>query len=505
MDLKLKSIAWLGRNISQKFETMCQQVDNIVSEDTVKYVENQMQTVGGSVKRFCSDVVQDLLPSSVDPGRHEAQEVVLKRDDVIDTYIKSVTGTEGNSADTLIEQSQKEPNPADHILNQLGCADSGLYLENQVTSPVSVDPVDETEPDLVSGKAVDILAHESSDKDVEENAIKDKSSTSEVLELMSLGEMHLSEVSLFSDLSDSNDKNAHGVVVEISHANSVDIVECQPTQIVDTIHYNFADDSQSVFDSSNTFTASEMALSDASCKENLSETRLIPSNNPRLMESKNLCDCLTAETILCTDAVDKFGCVYDSYEAIPSSTSSPILSHEDKEAEVEHINSSSVLSLESSEEEVSRTNYITSLSEISPKTNCEFYGTAQSEASAISPDNGHSHDYGDDLDYSEMETIELCDSVELEDSCVLVDNNALYAVSYRTRKLRSFKKRIQDAFASKKRLAKEYEQLAVWFGDAYMGAEKDMLQSLLPATSSATLESENSSTRHTCDSEWELL
>lgn len=381
MDLKLKSIAWVGRNISQKFETMCQQVDNIVSEvlicflpyascyflwiwfgslvdgpnlklfsvqDTVKYVENQMQTVGGSVKRFCSDVVQDLLPSSVDPGRHEAQEVVLKRDDVIDTYIKSVTGTEGNSADTLIKQSQKEPNPADHILNQLGCADSGLYLENHVTSPVSVDPVDETEPDLVSGKAVDILAHESSDKDVEENAIKDKSSTSEVLELMSLGEMHLSEVSLFSDLSDSNDKNAHGVVVEISHANSVDIVECQPTQIVDTIHYNFADDSQSVFDSSNTFTASEMALSDASCKENLSETRLIPSSDPRLMESKNLCDCLTAETILCTDAVDKVGCVYDSYEAIPSSTSSPILSHEDKEAEVEHINSSSVLSLESS-------------------------------------------------------------------------------------------------------------------------------------------------------------
>lgn len=52
---------------------------------------------------------------------------------------------------------------------------------------------------------------------------------------------------------------------------------------------------------------------------------------------------------------------------------------------------------------------------------------------------GHSHDYGDDLDYSGMETIELCDSVELEDSCVLVDNNALYAVSYRTRKLRSFK------------------------------------------------------------------
>lgn len=282
---------------------------------------------------------------------------------------------------------------------------------------------------------------------------------------------------------------------------------------------------------------------------------------------------------------------------------------------------------------------------------------------------GHSHDYGDDLDYSGMETIELCDNMELEDSCILVDNNALYAVSYRTRKLMSFKvaslslsvtqapvtvvslcsqerifsfylfkfwmawlkkkstgtsflpfvinflpttgknlrkmekekkksyvyqnenvtiigrcqlyfsiswstfswkprifvwnpskswlyqnpekfhwkhasfkwnykktflffvfkylfiikivkprwicccpnlfsfhqKRIQEAFVPKKRLAKEYEQLAIWFGDAYMGPEQNTLQNLLPATSSATLESENSRTRHICDSEWELL
>lgn len=66
-------------------------------------------------------------------------------------------------------------------------------------------------------------------------------------------------------------------------------------------------------------------------------------------------------------------------------------------------------------------------------------------------------------------------------------------------------KRIQEAFVPKKRLAKEYEQLAIWFGDAYMGPEQNTLQNLLPATSSATLESENSRTRHICDSEWELL
>lgn len=34
-------------------------------QDTVKYVENQVQTVGESVKRFYSDVMEDLLPPSL--------------------------------------------------------------------------------------------------------------------------------------------------------------------------------------------------------------------------------------------------------------------------------------------------------------------------------------------------------------------------------------------------------------------------------------------------------
>ncbi|KAJ1400830.1 hypothetical protein SESBI_29266 [Sesbania bispinosa] len=67
-----------------------------------------------------------------------------------------------------------------------------------------------------------------------------------------------------------------------------------------------------------------------------------------------------------------------------------------------------------------------------------------------------------------LEDIKLNDDVKLEESCVFVDDSELYAVAYRAQKLRSYKKRIQDAFASKKRLAKEYEQLAIWYGDADM-------------------------------------
>ncbi|KAK8556591.1 hypothetical protein V6N12_002988 [Hibiscus sabdariffa] len=51
---------------------MCLEAEEIMYQDTVKYVEDQVQTVGANVKRFYSDVVQDvmqdlLLPSSLEP------------------------------------------------------------------------------------------------------------------------------------------------------------------------------------------------------------------------------------------------------------------------------------------------------------------------------------------------------------------------------------------------------------------------------------------------------
>lgn len=61
--MDLKGIAWVG-NIYQKFEAMCLEVEEAMCQETAKYVDNQVQTVGASMKRFCSDVMQDLLPPS---------------------------------------------------------------------------------------------------------------------------------------------------------------------------------------------------------------------------------------------------------------------------------------------------------------------------------------------------------------------------------------------------------------------------------------------------------
>lgn len=47
-------------------------------QDTVKYVENQVQTVGAGVKRFYSDVMQDINPEShIDPVKVSAGDLSL--------------------------------------------------------------------------------------------------------------------------------------------------------------------------------------------------------------------------------------------------------------------------------------------------------------------------------------------------------------------------------------------------------------------------------------------
>ncbi|XP_059284321.1 uncharacterized protein LOC132037733 isoform X2 [Lycium ferocissimum] len=75
--MDLKAISWVG-NIYQKFETMCLEMEEAMYEDTVKYVENQVNTVGTNVKRFCSEVMQDVHPQyNIDPVKVAAADLSL--------------------------------------------------------------------------------------------------------------------------------------------------------------------------------------------------------------------------------------------------------------------------------------------------------------------------------------------------------------------------------------------------------------------------------------------
>ncbi|TYK27923.1 Fiber Fb32-like protein isoform 3 [Cucumis melo var. makuwa] len=154
-----------------------------------------------------------------------------------------------------------------------------------------------------------------------------------------------------------------------------------------------------------------------------------------------------------------------------------------------------LLSLPIAETHASRANDTTFL----PKFYTRRQGDISKSTSSGNPSFstvGCPHDSSDYILDAEMETVDLGHKVTHENECDVLDYKALHAVSRRTQKLRSYKKRIQDAFTSKKRLAKEYEQLAIWYGDTDME---------FSTNSSQKLEKENTSTNYLSDSEWELL
>ncbi|CAN7035210.1 hypothetical protein IGI04_032328 [Brassica rapa subsp. trilocularis] len=110
----------------------------------------------------------------------------------------------------------------------------------------------------------------------------------------------------------------------------------------------------------------------------------------------------------------------------------------------------------------------------------------------------------EDFDEAPLDTIDLYDMTFREDPSDF-DDNLLYATRDRSRQLRSFKGKIMDALTSKRRREKEYEQLAIWFGDAEMGCDAMNTKKQHETTSLNTKSSESNVPFASEDSEWELL
>ncbi|GMY32004.1 hypothetical protein FCV25MIE_27246 [Fagus crenata] len=480
MDLNHKGITWVG-NLYQKFEAVCQEVDDIVSKDTVKYVGNQLQNVGGSVKKFYSDVVQDVLPPIVDPVKREAQSVALKSNTAINTYLKSMIGGEEMQVDTVIKQSHVEPKAVDHVKNQLPDASNGPHLVNQ-TPPTSGDSLEEAETDSTLQKVDDVLTNENPNESTEEYVIEESApevlelispgdkescevlteenvieeSASEVLELISPGDKESCEVLISSKFNDDNHENVFGVLAEVSPASSFHSMEFQSSPKMGTVCDSLEDITEVVSDVSSILTSSETA-----------EMSPLSSSSSLLAESFSLSGKSpdnSSSAVSCNNPGD---CVCDSSSKVCSSTPAPVISCKNKSVEsVLASSSSSILSLESI---------------------------------------GFSDDLNYDINDPGMETIELCDEVKLDESCVIVEPSELYAVSHRARKFRSYRKKIQDAFGSRKRLVKEYEQLAIWYGGIDMGSSKDGSQPLLPSIPAKPLDSKDLQLEPSYDNGWELL
>lgn len=157
------SKSWVG-NIYHKFEAVCQEVDEFVTKDTVKYVENQVQTVGANMKKLYSGVVQDFLIPVDDHVRREPQAVNEKLNHTIGTCSSSMANTTHNP---IKEQSSQ---------NQY--ADNSLEGHNASTSTsTDLDGVvasEEAEIDLSGGNECATTICKNSCKFFKENIIKEE-------------------------------------------------------------------------------------------------------------------------------------------------------------------------------------------------------------------------------------------------------------------------------------------------------------------------------------------
>ncbi|KAM7492538.1 hypothetical protein LguiA_035459 [Lonicera macranthoides] len=208
------------------------------------------------------------------------------------------------------------------------------------------------------------------------------------------------------------------------------------------------------------------------------------------------------EEKICCDPAEAIGCVNESPSALVSVDSCSTLAHDKKDGDVGLAFSISALSLESNNaDSARRTDEAVSLAGSSRDEHEQSWKCAQFEDFIMSPlEIGHVDGCVTDNEDGSMESIDLSDDENPDESCVVVDSRPVYAFTSRARRFRSCKKIIQDAFTSRKRLAKEYEQLEILYGD--IDGELDE-NTTLPFI--ATMPSFKAKKSATEDSEWELV
>lgn len=490
---------------------MCQDVDDFVSKDTPKHV----QIVGESVKKFCSGVVEDILPPLVDPVKHAAQVIPLKQIDSIGTYARSIIGIEKNCMDT--KQSSANEGPHEDLTFAETRKLSEQFLDSK---PIDEENNNGTEAKVSLATIVDdqgsrssqeeeISWNWSSDSDgsiygnadsaAEDNVDSDVAVDEDVKEERS---ENMSKASLCSEPVDENSNNE--ILAEVPSSTLVDNLGFRSSLEEETRCKSFLDEVECDTNTPSSLNNSKLELSVVYCDSKVEETTCVSSGSFPPTELHSLSDfsqvnCPKEADMICCDPT--MGCFSDFPSALSSSASFPSLIFDNKDAGVL---SSSILLLESDDTTI-RSDEALSVAGSSGIKHEQYCRCVPFEAFVSSSETGIEDSSTIDVANPSLETIDLSDKVRLDESWgFIVEDNPVYAFSFRARKHRSYKKLLQDAFASRKRLTKEYKQLAIWYGDIDIEFSPHLQQNTLPSSSTTSLELKKSQTGD-CDSEWELL
>ncbi|XP_068304735.1 uncharacterized protein [Pyrus communis] len=398
--MDVKGVTWVG-GVYQKFETMCLEVEEDMYQDTVKFVENQVQTVGASVKEFYADVMQDLVcHSSVNLEIMPAFGDPVENNFHVDNSKKSRVSKKGEPVKVDVEK---------------------LSGDSEVIAAMNMDMDHKS---LFRGQHMDEYR------------------------MLSSGNCAggaCSDVYLRQDYDGSNFNNSNSVVKE------------------NPIKENFP--------GAITPVESDLGRPSSSCRVNLNDTHEVSRKCRDAVITPSIAEGMTfkstRESCVIANASQ---CTADA--SVDSRTSNMIVLDKLEAKEWNEITDSS------------------------------FGGASVESNGGLHDSNFHATE--SNIVVHGTETSQQSEGAKLEETCVMVTGEDVHFVPRVDSKHRPDKKKIQNAFALRKRSARkqEYEQLALWYGDD----EKSNLESGERLGHSLTVEETQKSPAHEfCESEWEIL
>ncbi|XP_059282991.1 uncharacterized protein LOC132036631 isoform X1 [Lycium ferocissimum] len=602
---KIRNKSWVG-SIYHKFEAVCLEVDEFVTKDTVKYVGDQVQTVGANMKKLYSGVVQDFLIPMDDNVKGEAQAVNGKPKHSVDTYTSSVTNTTPNpskeqsyldqGADNSIESHNASTSTeldgvvASEEAEIDFCKNSHkVFKENITRENALVDDESSTSEDRISSESCsdkdskDTMCYSFSDDDkcffdvsssqiiLQDHIVKEEQpmaeGSSSFLDNLSRSQLRASkndqtfdsspdDINCISNIPSSQTDLQRNFAREVQpvtdqsnsfgdipfsmgerHGNSITAKLPHPTSLYDAELGTFQEDKRGCDAAKG---ISNIPITQTNLQDNITSEDQLASNESSSANGKSLPQTsafgsdipptsrndagfglsMTARKSFSDDLTcvsEKSSTVW-AFEDAPSTLLSSELVLSRVQGNESGVSNSSLLAESSSlstslignctQEAESDSSISTGLSfslstSLANASNVVSVISALSSTPSLTDFSGCMNDSS--IDLPDMETIDLTDKGKLRESCVLIDNKLHNRVSFRPRKYKSYKELIQEAFASRKRLIKEYKQLAVLYADVDVETSQHSELSQLPSLPSPCLHSTESSTCNICESGWELL
>lgn len=546
MDFNLKSKLWAG-NIYHQFESLCQDVDGFVNKDTVKFVGNQVQSVGISVKRLYSNVVQEMLPLSEDIAKTEQQLAAGEQVDIQDRVsVSSIRTTfictdekqlrenqvsndhkirisepsDSPEAQTcqhfrergnaIVQNSEDSSCSEKNITKDLKPVAANSFLDGEIFFGKSDEDYISSSPAFSAGEEDSTsiekerrgFNHQKGDEGFSDDIVclSDTSSS---------GLLSESELPMIADpYSDENGSLSSPSVPVLTHKVNEDVCQLIDSPFppsCDTDDRALEKDSalcescynkdESV-DLSTSVQSSERGFSNYSCNKKeqmiiMSSTYCTSPKSSITMDSTSIDFFMKAENVLHCPSVSD-GCTSNISAASSINTA-------DKTKAVDV--GPDFLNMESNDNNAlqsDRSEFVIGLSES---------GHEEHYKDGFSSETENIYGFSVAIDDLDLETIDLSPNVKHDGRSVGLNSDFVLAGSYRRRNFRYYKNIIQGAFTSHKRLSKEYEHLAIMYGDIDVESNHQVKPSSRSSFPNSTLHDAvgTQSYQETSENEWELL